>query len=267
MRTTRRGERRARRPDRPKLAAATGPGRRSCPARRASRRSTRPGRPFHDPEADEALFERHRRRRSPAPPGHGRSTPTSTSTTRRFAEAAARACPRRSPLAGIPSDARRCHSTRTEDPRSLPRQGRRRASRSSAAGPAPASRAKCAEAGGIDLIIIYNSGRFRMAGRGTLGGPDALRRRQRRSSWRWPREVLPVVERHAGPRRASAAPTRSGSWTGSSTECATRASPACRTSRPSACIDGDLPPEPGGDRHGLRQGGRDDRGWPASWTC
>ena len=28
--------------------------------------------------------------------------------------------------------------------------------------------AKCAEAGGIDLIIIYNSGRFRMAGRGRL---------------------------------------------------------------------------------------------------
>src|SRR3954466_13938108 len=28
--------------------------------------------------------------------------------------------------------------------------------------------AKCAEAGGIDLIIIYNSGRFRMAGRATL---------------------------------------------------------------------------------------------------
>src|SRR5579862_1467345 len=30
--------------------------------------------------------------------------------------------------------------------------------------------AKCAEAGGIDLIIIYNSGRFRMAGRGSLSG-------------------------------------------------------------------------------------------------
>jgi predicted TIM-barrel enzyme len=30
--------------------------------------------------------------------------------------------------------------------------------------------AKCAEAGGIDLLIIYNSGRFRMAGRGTLSG-------------------------------------------------------------------------------------------------
>lgn len=30
--------------------------------------------------------------------------------------------------------------------------------------------AKCAEAGGIDLIIIYNSGRFRMAGRGSMSG-------------------------------------------------------------------------------------------------
>ena len=30
--------------------------------------------------------------------------------------------------------------------------------------------AVCAEAGGIDLIIIYNSGRFRMAGRGSLSG-------------------------------------------------------------------------------------------------
>jgi len=30
--------------------------------------------------------------------------------------------------------------------------------------------AKCAEEGGVDLIIIYNSGRFRMAGRGSLAG-------------------------------------------------------------------------------------------------
>jgi predicted TIM-barrel enzyme len=30
--------------------------------------------------------------------------------------------------------------------------------------------AKCAEEGGADLIIIYNSGRFRMAGRGSLAG-------------------------------------------------------------------------------------------------
>src|SRR5262245_14438746 len=30
--------------------------------------------------------------------------------------------------------------------------------------------AKCAEAGGIDLLIVYNSGRYRMAGRGSLAG-------------------------------------------------------------------------------------------------
>ncbi|MGB3330856.1 MAG: phosphoenolpyruvate hydrolase family protein [Thermomicrobiales bacterium] len=30
--------------------------------------------------------------------------------------------------------------------------------------------AKCLEAGGVDLIVIYNSGRFRMAGRGSLAG-------------------------------------------------------------------------------------------------
>ena len=30
--------------------------------------------------------------------------------------------------------------------------------------------AKLEEAGGVDLIVIYNSGRFRMAGRGSLAG-------------------------------------------------------------------------------------------------
>ena len=30
--------------------------------------------------------------------------------------------------------------------------------------------AKCEEAGGVDMIVIYNSGRYRMAGRGSLAG-------------------------------------------------------------------------------------------------
>ena len=30
--------------------------------------------------------------------------------------------------------------------------------------------AKMSEAGGIDLLVIYNSGRFRMGGRGSLAG-------------------------------------------------------------------------------------------------
>jgi predicted TIM-barrel enzyme len=54
--------------------------------------------------------------------------------------------------------------------------------------------AKCAEAGGIDLIIIYNSGRFRMAGRGSLAGMmpygDA-----NQVVVEMAREVLPVVKR------------------------------------------------------------------------
>src|SRR3954467_6005319 len=37
-------------------------------------------------------------------------------------------------------------------------------------GAAPGLSAKCEEAGGIDLIVIYNSGRYRMAGRGSLAG-------------------------------------------------------------------------------------------------
>src|SRR4051794_16949884 len=53
--------------------------------------------------------------------------------------------------------------------------------------------AKCVEAGGIDLIIIYNSGRYRMAGRGSLAGlmpygdANAI-------VMEMAREVLPVVE-------------------------------------------------------------------------
>src|ERR671921_396325 len=52
--------------------------------------------------------------------------------------------------------------------------------------------AKAAEMGGVDLIIIYNSGRYRMAGRGSLSGllayGDANQVVVEMS-----REVLPVV--------------------------------------------------------------------------
>ena len=54
--------------------------------------------------------------------------------------------------------------------------------------------AKCEEAGGIDLIVIYNSGRFRMAGHGSLAGlmpygdANAI-------VLEMAREVLPVVRK------------------------------------------------------------------------
>jgi len=54
--------------------------------------------------------------------------------------------------------------------------------------------AKLSEAGGIDLLVIYNSGRFRMAGRGSLSGMmpygDANRIVMEMAA-----EVLPVVSR------------------------------------------------------------------------
>jgi predicted TIM-barrel enzyme len=54
--------------------------------------------------------------------------------------------------------------------------------------------AKCAEAGGVDLIIIYNSGRYRMAGRGSLAGLMAYGNANE-IVLDMAREVLPVVKR------------------------------------------------------------------------
>lgn len=52
--------------------------------------------------------------------------------------------------------------------------------------------AKCEEAGGIDLIVIYNSGRYRMAGRGSLAGLLAYGNANEIVK-DMAREVLPVV--------------------------------------------------------------------------
>ena len=52
--------------------------------------------------------------------------------------------------------------------------------------------AKCEEAGGIDLIVIYNSGRYRMAGRGSLAGLMAYGNANE-IVVEMAREVLPVV--------------------------------------------------------------------------
>jgi predicted TIM-barrel enzyme len=53
--------------------------------------------------------------------------------------------------------------------------------------------ARCEEAGGIDLIVIYNSGRYRMAGRGSLAGLLAYGNANE-IVVDMAREVLPVVK-------------------------------------------------------------------------
>jgi len=54
--------------------------------------------------------------------------------------------------------------------------------------------AKCEEAGGIDLIVIYNSGRYRMAGRGSLAGLMAYGNANQ-VVMEMAHEVLPVVSK------------------------------------------------------------------------
>ena len=97
--------------------------------------------------------------------------------------------------------------------------------------------AKCEEAGGIDLIVIYNSGRYRMAGRGSLAGLLAYGNANE-------------IVRRDGPRGAaggastrpcwpaSTAPIRSCCASPSSTSWASSASPACRTFPTVGLIDG-----------------------------
>lgn len=53
--------------------------------------------------------------------------------------------------------------------------------------------AKCEEVGGIDLIVIYNSGRYRMAGRGSLAGVLAYGNANE-IVLDMAKEVLPVVK-------------------------------------------------------------------------
>ena len=159
MRTTPEEMRRARPADRAQ-AERRRPGRRRCSCRCAAcRRSTPPGQPFHDPEADAALFAALRDGLDRQRRGASRSTPTST--TRRS--------PTRWPTACTSSSGKRRDDAATRRSRGCARRSSR-AAPIIGAGAGTGLSAKCAEAGGADLIIIYNSGRYRMAGRGSLAG-------------------------------------------------------------------------------------------------
>ena len=102
---------------------------------------------------------------------------------------------------------------------------------------APASRRSAPRPAAADLIIIYNSGRYRMAGRGSLAGllpyGDANAIVVEMAA-----EVLPVVRADARARRRlrhRSVPAHAGLPRGSSGTWASRAS---RTSRRSGLIDG-----------------------------
>ena len=184
-----------------------------------------PGQPFHDPDADAALFDTIERI----------VTPTRNRVVERvdanindeaFAERvlAALRRDRRGGAVTAPTRSAILRRFREMIERREPIVG---------GGAGTGLSAKCEEAGGIDLIVIYNSGRYRMAGRGSLAGLLAYGNANE-IVVDMAREVLPVV-RHtpvlAGvngtdpfylpevflPELASAS-----------------GSPGCRTSRPSA---------------------------------
>ena len=120
--------------------------------------------------------------------------------------------------------------------------------------------AKCAEAGGADLIIIYNSGRYRMAGRGSLAGcmpyGDANAIVMEMAG-----EVLPIVQGDAGPGRRlrhRPVPPDAGVPRGGQARRVLRG-PELPHGR---AVRRPVPPEPRRDRDGLRPRGRHDRGRP-----
>ena len=139
-----------------KLSAATGPTALFIPLGGVSMIDAE-GQPFHDPEADAALFEELRkvgRQRRARRDGGARERPGVRQ--------------------GDGREARRVHGRGSEvtgdEARAKLRATLDGGGVIIGAGAGTGLSAKCAEAGGTDLIIIYNSGRYRMAGRGSLAG-------------------------------------------------------------------------------------------------
>ena len=151
-----------------------------------SRCSTLPGKPFFDPEADEALFATieaevdQTKTRQVSPRCRTRSTIRSSAPRHSLHST-------RSPVGRRDGPITRANaSTRFRDmiDRRVPIVG---------GGAGTGLSAKWEEAGGIDLIVIYNSGRYRMAGRGSLAGLLAYGNANE-IVVDMAREVLPVVK-------------------------------------------------------------------------
>ena len=140
-----------------KLSAATGPVALFVPLGGVSMIDAE-GQPFHDPEADAALFGALRE-------GLDRDRVELVELEHNvndeaFADAMADEARLLPEGGGMTGDEARAKLRATLDGGGV----------IIGAGAGTGLSAKCAEAGGTDLIIIYNSGRYRMAGRGSLAG-------------------------------------------------------------------------------------------------
>ena len=125
-----------------------------------------PGKPFHDPEADNALFEALEKDRSAE-----RATQNRAHRRQHQRRQIRRSRGGRFHVA-LPTTREESLMPRIERETILAKlQAMKRERKPIVGGGAGTGlSAKCEEAGGIDLIVIYNSGRYRMAGRGSLAG-------------------------------------------------------------------------------------------------
>ena len=212
------------------------------------------GQPFRDAEADAALFAALREHVDTVASRCTSSTPTST--TRRSPPRWPTACTSSSE-AGDDARARRWRGCASRSRRGGPIIG---------AGAGTGLSAKCAEAGGADLIIIYNSGRYRMAGRGSLAGmmpygdANAI-------VMDMAREVLPVVQRHAGARRRLRHRPVPADGPLPRPRSKTPGFAGVQNFPTVGLIDGTFRAGLEETGHGLRPRGRDDPPARASWTC
>ncbi len=144
-----------------------------------------PGQPFWDPAADKALFDvliSGFRTRSTG----GWSCCRTTSTTRPSSMPWSTTSTR-SPAAGSPASPHGRAMARIARKDILDRfRGMiARGEPIIGGGAGTGLSAKCEEAGGIDLIVIYNSGRYRTAGRGSRWRACWPMATPTTSSWRW----------------------------------------------------------------------------------
>ena len=151
-----------------KLSAATGPVALYVPLRGISMIAVE-GQVFHDPDADAALLDGLRETLGPNVEVHEEDADVNDPA---FADGDGRPAPRADPGGAM---------TRERGAGAAARAGRG-GRPVIGAGAGTGLSAKCAEAGGADLIIIYNSGRYRMAGRGSLVGSAARTATRTRSS-------------------------------------------------------------------------------------
>ena len=231
-----------------KLSAATGPTALFVPLKGVSMIATEGG-PFHDPAADEALFSALREGLAENVELHELDLDVNDPA---FADAMAN---RLHELISV-TRAEALARLRAQIDAGRPIIG---------AGAGTGLSAKCAEAGGCDLIIIYNSGRYRMAGRGSLAGlmpyGDANAIVVEMAA-----EVLPVVKETpvlAGRVRHRPVPADARVPRGAEADRLLR-----RPELPHRRPDRRQPPDrPRGDRDGLRRRGGDDPGRARGSIC